>query len=134
MRSSDLTTCKSCTERYCVTESTKLLSSDKTRTHVCNVRVPEIFGPLRNDGRFSLPNNLPIERGIGSSQTIAKARKELVAAGFWEVVETGTLYASGVFRWSDNWLNYNQKSLAKRKTLDPSAKAPGYCHHPNITS
>jgi hypothetical protein len=56
------------------------------------------IGPLRNDGRFSLPSNLLKERGIKSSQTITKARKELVAAGFWEVVETGTLYNSGVFR------------------------------------
>jgi hypothetical protein len=47
------------------------------------------IGPLRNDGRFSLPSNLLKERGIKSSQTITEARKEIVAAGFWEVVETG---------------------------------------------
>jgi hypothetical protein len=39
-------------------------------------------GPLRNDGRFSLPSNLLKERGITSSDTIAKTRREPVAAGF----------------------------------------------------
>jgi hypothetical protein len=90
------------------------------------------IGALRNDGRFSLPSNLLKERKIRGTDTIAAARKEIVAAGFWETVETGTLHNSGVFRWSDNWLTYNQKPVAKRKTLDPSAKAPGYCHYPNI--
>ncbi|MGO9568747.1 MAG: hypothetical protein ACLP5H_14520 [Desulfomonilaceae bacterium] len=82
---------------------------------------------------FSLPSNLLKERGIRGTDTIAAARKEIVAAGFWETVETGTLHNTGVFRWSDNWLTYNQKPVAKRKSLDPSAKAPGYCHYPNIT-
>jgi len=91
------------------------------------------IGPLRNDGQFSLPSNLLKERGIRSSETIAAARKELVAAGFWETVTSGSLYNTGVFRWSDNWLTYNQKPLAKRKSLDPSVKAPGFCHYPNIT-
>ncbi len=91
------------------------------------------IGRLRNDGRFSLPSNLLKERGIRSSETIAAARKELVAAGFWETVETGSLYNTGIFRWSDNWLTYNQKPVAKRKSLDPGAKAPGFCHYPNIT-
>ncbi len=91
------------------------------------------IGPLRNDGCFSLPSNLLKERGIKSSETIAQARKEIVAMGFWETVESGSLYNTGVFRWSDNWLAYDQKPLAKRKTLDPKAKAPGYCHYPNIT-
>jgi hypothetical protein len=90
------------------------------------------IGPLRNDGLFSLPSNLLKERGIKSSETIAEARKELVAAGFWEVVETGTLYNTAVLRWSDNWLLYNQKSVEDRKQLDPKAKQPGYCHYPNI--
>lgn len=90
------------------------------------------IGALRNDGRFSLPSNLLKERGIKGSDTIAAARKEIVAAGFWETVETGTLHSSGVFRWSDNWLTYDQKPLVKRKSLDSSAKAPGYCHYPNI--
>jgi len=90
------------------------------------------IGPLRNDGRFSLPSNLLKERGIRGTDTIARARREIVAAGFWETVETGTLHNTAVFRWSDNWLTYNQKPLAKRKALDPGAKAPGYCHYPNI--
>jgi hypothetical protein len=90
------------------------------------------IGLLRNDGRFSLPSNLLKERQIRGTDTIAAARKELVAAGFWETVETGTLHNTGVFRWSDNWLTYNQKPVAKRKQIDPSAKAPGYCHYPNI--
>jgi len=90
------------------------------------------IGPLRNDGRFSLPSNLLKERGIKGSDTIARARREIVAAGFWETLETGSLYNTGVFRWSDNWLTYNQKPVAKRKTLDPSLKAPGFCHYPNI--
>ena len=47
-------------------------------------------------------------------------------------METGTLHNTGIFRWSDNWLTYNQKPEAKRKSLDPSSKAPGYCHYPNI--
>ena len=83
------------------------------------------IGPLRNDGRFSLPSNLLKERGIRGSDTIAAARKEIVAAGFWETVETGTLHNTGVFRWSDNWLTYNQKPLAKRKSLDPALKLQG---------
>ncbi len=91
------------------------------------------IGALRNDGRFSLPSNLLKERGIKGSDTIARARREIVAAGFWETVETGTLHNTGVFRWSDNWLTYNQKPVAKRKQIDPSAKAPGFCHYPNIT-
>ncbi|MGO9571028.1 MAG: hypothetical protein ACLP5H_26185 [Desulfomonilaceae bacterium] len=90
-------------------------------------------GLLRNDGRFSLPNNLLKERGINGSDTIAKARRELVAAGFWETVETGTLQQSGVFRWSDNWVTYNQRSIYDRMNMDAGAKAPGYCHYPNIT-
>ncbi len=90
------------------------------------------IGPLRNDGCFSLPSNLLKERGIRGTDTIAAARKEIVAAGFWETLETGTLQNTGVFRWSDNWLTYNQKPQAKRKSLDPSAKVPGYCHYPNI--
>jgi hypothetical protein len=90
-------------------------------------------GLLRNDGRFSLPNNLLKERGISGSETIAKARKELVAAGFWETVETGTLQQSGIFRWSDNWVTYNQRSVHDRKRMASGAKAPGYCHYPNIT-
>jgi hypothetical protein len=90
------------------------------------------IGPLRHDGRFSLPSNLLKERGIKSSETIAESRKELVAAGFWETVETGSLYNTAVLRWSDNWLLYNQKSLTERKQLDKSAKQPGYCHYPNI--
>ncbi len=91
------------------------------------------IGAVRKDGQFSLPSNLLKERGIRGSDTIAAARKEIVAAGFWETVETGSLYNAGVFRWSDKWLTYNQKPAAKRKTLDPKAKAPGYCHYPNIT-
>ena len=91
------------------------------------------IGLLRNVGRFSLPSNLLKERGIRGSDTIAAARKEIVAVGFWETVETGSLYNTAVFRWSDNWLTYNQKPVAKRKSLDRSAKAPGYCHYPNIT-
>ena len=91
------------------------------------------IGWLRNDGRFSLPSNLLMERGIKSSETITRARKELVAAGFWETVETGSLYNTGVFRWSDSWLTYNQKSLAGRKIIDVSLKATGFCHYPNIT-
>jgi hypothetical protein len=90
------------------------------------------IGPLRHDGRFSLPSNLLKERGIKSSETISKARKELVATGFWETVETGSLYNTAVFRWSDKWLVYNQKSAKERKQLDPKAKQPGYCHYPNI--
>jgi len=90
------------------------------------------IGPLRNDGRFCLPSNLLKERRIRGTYTIAAARKELIAAGFWETIETGTLHNTGVFRWSDNWLTYNQNPLADRKKIDPGAKAPGYCHYPNI--
>jgi hypothetical protein len=99
-------------------------------------RVPRrdsFIGRLRNDGRFSLPSNLLKKRGIRGSDAIACACKETVAAGFWETIETGTLHNSGVFRWSDNRLAYNQKPLTERKSLDPSAKALRYCHYPNIT-
>lgn len=91
------------------------------------------IGRLRNDGHFSLPLNLLKERGIRGSNIIARACKKIVAAEFWETIETGTLHNSGVFRWSDNRLAYNQKPLAERKSLDPSAKALGYCHYPKIT-
>jgi len=91
------------------------------------------IGPLRNDGRFSLPNNLLKERGVTSSGTIAKTRRELVAAGFWETVETGTLQQSGIFRWSDNWVTYNQRSVHDRKRIDAGAMKPGHCLYPNIT-
>ncbi len=47
-------------------------------------------------------------------------------------METGSLYNTGVFRWSDQWLVYNQKSVTERKQLDPKAKQPGYCHYPYI--
>ncbi len=104
-----------------------------TKKHKYLPKRESSIGPLRNDGCFSLPSNLLKERGIKSSETIAAARKELVAAGFWETVETGSLYNTGVFRWSDNWLTYDQKPVAKRKSLDPSIKAPGFCHYPNIT-
>jgi hypothetical protein len=89
-------------------------------------------GPLRNGGCFSLPNNLLKERGITGSDTIAKTRRELVAAGFWETVETGTLQQSGIFRWSDNWVTYNQRSVHNRMKMDKAAKIPGYCLYPNI--
>lgn len=89
-------------------------------------------GPLRNNGRFSLPNNLLKERGISGSDTIAKARREIVAAGFWETVETGSLLQAGVFRWSDNWMKYDQKSQNNREDIGGAAIPPGYCHYPNI--
>ena len=89
-------------------------------------------GSLRNDGRFSLPNNLLKERGIRGSDTIAQARRELVAAGFWETVETGSLMQTGIYRWSDNWVTYNQKSFHDRETIDDAAKPPGQCLYPNI--
>lgn len=90
-------------------------------------------GLLRNDGRFSLPSNLLKERGITSSDTIAKTRRELVAAGFWQTVETGTLQQSGIFRWSDNWVTYNQRSVHDRMRIDAGAMKPGHCLYPNIT-
>lgn len=89
-------------------------------------------GDLRNDGRFSLPNNFLKERGIKGTDTIARVRKELVVHGFWEVMETGSLVQSGVFRWSDNWLTYNQKSLQERMSKDVQGKQPGRCLYPNI--
>jgi hypothetical protein len=82
-----------------------------TKKHKYLPKRDSSIGPLRQDGRFSLPSNLLKERGIKSSETIAEARKELVAAGFWETVETVSLYNTGVFRWSDQWLVYNQKSV-----------------------
>jgi hypothetical protein len=102
------------------------------RKHKHQPRRASSIGDLRNDGRFSLPNNFLKERGIKGSDTIASIRKELVAAGFWEVVETGSLVQSGVFRWSDNWLTYNQKSLHERKCMDVKGKKPGTCLYPNI--
>lgn len=93
---------------------------------------PSSVGDLRNDGRFSLPNNFLKARGIKGTDTIASVRKELVAAGFWEVVETGSLVQSGVFRWSDNWLMYNQKNLHERKSNRVEGKQPGTCLYPNI--
>ncbi len=89
-------------------------------------------GPLRNDGRFSLPSNLIKERGIKGSDTIAKARRTLVAVGFWETVQTGTLLQTGVFRWSDRWLTYNQRSPRERDQIDQTAPPPGQCLYPNI--
>ncbi len=90
-------------------------------------------GPLRNEGRFSLPNNLLKERGIKGEDTIARVRRELVAAGFWETEQTGSLLQTGIFRWSDNWLCYNQRSVEVRKQIDPEQMPPGCCLYPNIT-
>ena len=90
------------------------------------------IGPLRNQGRFSLPNNMLKERGIKGSDTIAKARRELVAAGFWDVEETGSLHGSAILKWSDRWVTYNQMSYHDRKQLDNEAKPPGKCLYPNI--
>ena len=42
------------------------------------------------------------------------------------------LQQSGVFRWSDNWVTYNQRSIHDRMSMATHAKAPGYCHYPNI--
>jgi hypothetical protein len=89
-------------------------------------------GPLRNEGRFSLPNNLLKEAGIKGEDTIARVRKELVAAGFWETIETGSVFHTAIFQWSDNWLRYNQMSRHERKQLKLTGKQPGYCHYPNI--
>ena len=89
-------------------------------------------GRLRNDGCFSLPNNLLKERGITSSTTIASVRRELVGAGSWETVQTGPLQQTGIFRWSDEWLVYENRPLKSRKAMDASAQQPGYCHYPNI--
>jgi hypothetical protein len=90
-------------------------------------------GPLRNEGRFSLPNHLLKERGIKGEDTIARVRRELVAAGFWDTVETGTVFNSAVFHWSDRWTQYNQRSIEVRKQIDTDQTAPGYCLYPNIT-
>lgn len=106
----------------------------RKNTHRGEPKRASSIGPLRNDGRFSLPNNLLKERGINGSDTIAKARRELVAAGFWETVETGTLQQSGIFRWSDNWVTYNQKSVHDRMRIDAGAKKTGYCLYPNIVN
>ncbi len=103
-----------------------------TKKHKYLPKRESSIGPLRNDGCFSLPSNLLKERGIRGSDTIAAARKEIVAAGFWETVETGSLYNTGVFRWSDNWITYNQKPEAKRNLLILAPKLR-YCHYPNIT-
>jgi hypothetical protein len=105
--------------------------NSKKHKHV-PFRTTTSLGKLRNDGRFSLPNNFLKDRGIKASDTIARARRELVAAGFWEVVETGSLVQSGIFRWSDNWLTYNQKSLHERKNLNVPGKKTGICMYPNI--
>jgi hypothetical protein len=91
-----------------------------------------VIGRLRKDEQFSLPSNLLKERGISDTDTIARARKELVAAGFWETVETGSLYNPGIFWRSDKWLLYNQKNVKGRKQVEKNAKQPGYCHYPNI--
>jgi hypothetical protein len=91
------------------------------------------IGALRNEGRFSIPNNLLKERGIKGEDTIARVRRELVAAGFWETEQTGSLLNTGIFRWSDKWLQYNQRSSEDRKQIDPGQMPPGYCLYPNIT-
>ena len=63
-----------------------------TKKHKYLPKRESSIGALRNDGRFSLPSNLLKERGIRGTDTIAAARKELVGAGFWEILETGSLY------------------------------------------
>ncbi len=90
------------------------------------------IGALRNDGMFSLPNNYLIERGIKGTDTIARAREKLQAVGFWETVQTGDVTKTGVFRWSDYWITYNQKPLHERQLIDNSAKKTGHCLYPNI--
>jgi hypothetical protein len=66
------------------------------------------------------------------THTQQRRAKELVAAGFWETVHTGSLFNAGVFRWSDNWLRYNQKPVLQRKQCDGGVLPAGFCHYPNI--
>jgi hypothetical protein len=94
------------------------------------------IGLLRNDGRFSLPSNLLKERQIRGTDTIAAARKELVAAGFWETVETGSLYNTilvssdgrtiGSLITKNPWLNANHLIL--------KLKLQGFAIIPTLTS
>jgi len=79
-----------------------------------------------------LPNNLFKEQGINGSDTIARVRRAPVAAGFWKTVQTGTLQQSAIFRWSDNGVTYNRRSVHDRMIMDAGAKTPAYCLCPNI--
>jgi hypothetical protein len=90
------------------------------------------IGALRNDGMFSLPNNYLIEKGIKGTDTIARAREKLQAVGFWETVQTGDVSKTGIYRWSDNWILYNQKPAHERQQIDNSARKTGHCLYPNI--
>jgi len=44
--------------------------------------------------------------------------------GVGQIVRNG--FPVRTFKWSDNWVTYNQKSAHDRKSIDAEAKVPGY--------
>ncbi|MFH1117533.1 MAG: hypothetical protein V1792_26735 [Pseudomonadota bacterium] len=91
------------------------------------------LGPLLNKGEFGLPTKYLQERGIKGEDTIARAKKRLVALGFIDVVTQGSFAKAGRFRYSDRWRTYNSGPLMSEHG-EPlyDGPLPGYCHYPNI--
>ena len=58
------------------------------------------------ESNIYLTHDAAMAIGIGSSQTITKARNELVEKGFLEVSVTGSVRLASVFRISERWRKY----------------------------
>jgi hypothetical protein len=91
------------------------------------------LGCLLNKGEFGLPTKYLQERGIKGEDTIARAKKKLVALGFIDVVTQGSFAKAGRFRYSDRWRTYNSSALMSEHG-EPlyDGPLPGFCHYPNI--
>ena len=62
-------------------------------------------GKLR-EGNIYLPHDAAMAIGVKSSQTITKARKQLVEVGFLDVTVVGSVLVASVFKLSERWRKY----------------------------
>ncbi len=60
----------------------------------------------RKDGKIYLPHYAAMAIGVKSSQTITKARNELVEMGFLDVCITGSVNLASAFTISERWKKY----------------------------
>ncbi len=113
--------------RYAPRSKNKRLKIPKDQLFECSL------GRLLNRGEFGLPTKYLQERGIKGEDTIARAKKRLVALGFMDVVTQGSFAKAGRFRYSDRWRTYNASALMAEKG-EPlyDGPLPGFCHYPNI--
>ena len=68
-------------------------------------RKRNLGGVMKND-IIVVPHNGAKAVGVTSSATITKARKELIANGFLDVEETGSVHAATRFKISERWRKY----------------------------